>query len=102
MAEQGGILSEVTLEDLQDLMSQGFMMTVEVATSNESKEPASPMPGGDMWWPTRHSTSEGLVCQHIDFSTLTIVLWPRTTPLDPLRDLAHSGLWDLVRGLHGD
>jgi hypothetical protein len=31
-----------------------------------------------------------------------VVLWFETAPLDPLKDLAHSGLCDHVRGLHGD
>jgi ribulose bisphosphate carboxylase small subunit len=44
MAEQGWITSEVTQEHLQNLMSQGFMMAVELATCHMPKDPTSLVP----------------------------------------------------------
>jgi hypothetical protein len=44
MAEQGWILLEVTQVHLQDLVSQGFMTTVELATCHVPEDPASPVP----------------------------------------------------------
>jgi hypothetical protein len=44
MVEQGWITSEVTQEHLQNLMSQGFMMAVELATCHMPKDPASLVP----------------------------------------------------------
>jgi hypothetical protein len=46
MVEQGWMPSEVTLEHLQDLMSQGFMMTVELVTCHVPEDPTSPVPAG--------------------------------------------------------
>jgi hypothetical protein len=44
MKEQGWIPSEVTQEHLQDLMSQGFMMAMELVTCHVREDPASPVP----------------------------------------------------------
>jgi hypothetical protein len=38
--------SEVTLEHLQDLMSHGFMTTVELVTCHVPADPTSPVPVG--------------------------------------------------------
>jgi hypothetical protein len=39
----------------------------------------------------------GVWCAITPISPLSaIVMWPRATTLDPLRDLAHGGLCDLV------
>jgi hypothetical protein len=46
MAEQGWIPSEVTQAHLQDLMSQGFMTAVELATCHVPEDPASPASAG--------------------------------------------------------
>jgi hypothetical protein len=46
---------------------------------------------------------ERVWCAITPISSLSaIVLWPGTTPPDPLGDLTHRGLCDPVRGLHGD
>jgi hypothetical protein len=44
MAEQGWIPSEITHVHLQDLVSQGFMMVVELATCRLPENPTSPAP----------------------------------------------------------
>jgi hypothetical protein len=43
MAEQGWITSEVTQEHLQNLMSQGYMMAVELVTCRVPEDPTSPV-----------------------------------------------------------
>jgi hypothetical protein len=42
MAESGSPASEVMHEDLQNLISQGYMIVVELATCRVPKDPASP------------------------------------------------------------
>jgi hypothetical protein len=46
MVELGWTVSEVTQEHLQNLVSQGYMIVVELATCHISKDPASPAPVG--------------------------------------------------------
>jgi hypothetical protein len=46
MAEKGWIMSEVTQEHLQNLMSQGFMTMIELATCGVPENPAFPVPAG--------------------------------------------------------
>jgi hypothetical protein len=46
MAELGWIVSEVTQEHLQNLMSQGYMTAVELVTCCMPKDPTSPVPAG--------------------------------------------------------
>jgi hypothetical protein len=61
MAEFSWTTSEVTKEDLQNLMSQGYMTAAELATCRVPEDPASP---------AQHFMSEDSVCHHTDFSTL--------------------------------
>jgi hypothetical protein len=44
MVEQGWIPSEIMQAHIQDLMSQGFMMVVELVTYCVPEDPASPAP----------------------------------------------------------
>jgi hypothetical protein len=46
MAELDWAASEVTQEHLQNLMSQGYMIAMELATCRVSKDPASPTLAG--------------------------------------------------------
>jgi hypothetical protein len=46
MAEQGWISSEVTQAHLQDLVSQGFMMAVELATYHVPEDLSSAVLAG--------------------------------------------------------
>jgi hypothetical protein len=46
MVELGWLASEVTQEHLQNLVSQGFMIVVELATCYVPVDPASPPPVG--------------------------------------------------------
>jgi hypothetical protein len=46
MAKAGWTTSEVTLEHLQNFVSQGCMSAVELATSRMSEDPAFPAPMG--------------------------------------------------------
>jgi hypothetical protein len=46
VVEQGWILSEVTQEHLQNLVSQGFMMVADLATCHVPKDPTSPILAG--------------------------------------------------------
>jgi ribulose bisphosphate carboxylase small subunit len=43
MAELGWIASEVTEEHLQNLVSQGYIMAMELATCRVPEDPASPV-----------------------------------------------------------
>jgi hypothetical protein len=68
MAELGWPTSEVMQEHLQNLVSQGYMIVVELATYRVREASVSPAPAGDTSWCARHSTNGDLVCHHIDFS----------------------------------
>jgi hypothetical protein len=46
MAWHGRIASEATQEHLQNLVSQGYMMAVELVTCCVPEDPSSPMPAG--------------------------------------------------------
>jgi hypothetical protein len=46
MAESGWTSSEVTQEHLQNLVSQGYMMVVELTTYCIPEDPASPVQAG--------------------------------------------------------
>jgi hypothetical protein len=46
MAELGWTALDVTQEHLQNLVSQGYMMTTELATCHVSEDPAFPVPVG--------------------------------------------------------
>jgi hypothetical protein len=46
MAESGWPASKVTQKHLQNLVSQGYMMVVELATCRVPEDPASPAPAG--------------------------------------------------------
>jgi hypothetical protein len=46
MVELGWTASEVTQEHLQNLMSQGYMIVVELATCHLPKDPTSPIQVG--------------------------------------------------------
>jgi hypothetical protein len=67
-------VSEVIPEHLQNLMSLGYMTVVELATCCVPEDPASPAPMGDTSWCVRRSTSEDLLCLHIDSPLAAIVL----------------------------
>jgi hypothetical protein len=94
MVESGWTASEVMLEHLQNLVSQGYKTTTELATCHVSKDPASPASiggGGEMSW-----------CAITPiFPPSIAVLWPGATSFDPLEDLAYGGLRDPMRVLYG-
>jgi hypothetical protein len=46
MVELGWTMLEVTQEHQQNLMSQGYMTAVELATCRVSEDPTSPAPAG--------------------------------------------------------
>jgi hypothetical protein len=46
MVELGWSASEATEEHLQNLLSQGYMMMVELTTCRMPEDPASPVPTG--------------------------------------------------------
>jgi hypothetical protein len=46
MVELGWTMLEVTQEHQQNLMSQGYMTAVELATCRVSEDPTSPTPAG--------------------------------------------------------
>jgi hypothetical protein len=46
MAELGWTASEVMQEHVQNLVSQGYMMAVELATCRVPEDPASPVQAG--------------------------------------------------------
>jgi hypothetical protein len=46
MVELGWTMLEVTQEHQQNLMSQGYMTAVELATYRVSEDPTSPAPAG--------------------------------------------------------
>jgi hypothetical protein len=58
---------EVMEVHLQNLMSQGYMTTTELATCRVPRDPASPAPVGDTSWRAWRSTGGDLVCHHINF-----------------------------------
>jgi hypothetical protein len=72
MEEFFWIASEIMQEHLQNLMSQGYMTTVELVTYHVPEGPASPisMGGGDMSWHVQRSMSGDSVCHHTNFFAL--------------------------------
>jgi hypothetical protein len=46
MAESGWTTSEVTQENLQNLVNQGYMIAVELVTSHLPEDPSSPIQAG--------------------------------------------------------
>jgi hypothetical protein len=81
--------SEVTLEHLQDLMSHGFMTTVELVTCHVPADPTSPVPvGGGVRGGLRDVLRARVWCAITSIPLLfAVVLWPRTAPPDPSRTL---------------
>jgi hypothetical protein len=97
MAKQGWITSEVTQEHMQDLVSQGYMMAVEVATCRVPEDPSSSMSLGGVHRGLSNVLRAGVRCAITLISLLfAAVLWPGAASLDPLEDLAHSVLCDHV------
>jgi hypothetical protein len=54
--------SKVMQAHLQNLVSQGFMMAVELATYHVPKDATSPQRRRDTWWPLRCFTIMDSVC----------------------------------------
>jgi hypothetical protein len=104
MAELGLPTSEVMQEHLQNLMSQGYMTAVELATCHVPEDPASLVPvGGGVRRGVHGVLRAGICCAITPISPLVVaVLWLGTSALDPLEDFAYGGLCDLVRDLYGD
>jgi hypothetical protein len=70
MAELGWTTSEVMQEHLQKIMSQGYMMAVDLSACRLLEDLIAPIQAGDMSWHALRSTSGDLVFQHSDFSAL--------------------------------
>jgi hypothetical protein len=70
MVESSWPVSEVMQEHLQNLMSQGYMTAMELATCRVPEDYASPAPVGG-WYVMSFMAfyEQGLVCHHINFST---------------------------------
>jgi hypothetical protein len=69
MAESGWTALEVTLEHLQNLVSQRYMIAAELASCHVPKDPACPASaGGDTSWRAQRYTSKNSVCPHTNFS----------------------------------
>jgi hypothetical protein len=103
MAESGWPTSEVMQEHLQNLISEGYMIVVELATCRVPENPASPAPAGGIRRVMRNILREGIWSAVTSISLLAAaVLWLRAASLDSFEDHAYSGLHDPVRGLHGD
>jgi hypothetical protein len=69
MAELGCPVPVVTREHLQNLVSQGYMTAVELATCRVPTDPVSPPRWQDTLWHAQRFRSEDLVHPHIDSST---------------------------------
>jgi hypothetical protein len=103
MVESGWTASEVTLEHLQNLVSQGYKTTTELATCHVSKDPTSPASiGGGGCHGVCGVLQAKIWCAITPISSPSAaVLWPGATSFDPLEDLAYGGLRDPMRVLYG-
>jgi hypothetical protein len=97
MVELGWIMSEVTQEHLQNLVSQAYMTAMELTTCRVPDDPASPVPveGYVMACMTFYERgfdvpSHQFLCSLLQFYALEL------HHLTPLRDLTHGGLCDPV------
>jgi hypothetical protein len=97
MAESGSLASEVMHEDLQNLISQGYMIVVELVTYRVPKDPASPSLVGGI----RHGV-RGVLCARI-WCVITLisplaaaVLRLGAASLDSFGEPAYSSLCDPV------
>jgi hypothetical protein len=68
MEKLGWIASDIKEEHLQNLVSQGYMTVVELATCHVPEDPTSLFRWGDTLWQVWHSMSGDLVCHHTDIS----------------------------------
>jgi hypothetical protein len=103
MAELGWTVLEVTQEHRKNLVSQGYMIAAELVTCHVPKDPASPIQAGGIHCGMRNDLRAGVWCAITPISLLfAAILWPGAASLDPLGELAHDSLCDLVRGLNGD
>jgi hypothetical protein len=59
---------EIPQEHLQNLVCQGYMIVVELATYRVPVDPVSPALAGDVSWHAWLFMSEDFVCLHIDSS----------------------------------
>jgi hypothetical protein len=85
MAELGWTTSEVMQEHLQNLVSQGYMMAVDLSACRLLEDLIAPIQAGDMsWHALRSSTLISLL--------FAVVLRLGIASLDPLGDLTHGGL----------
>jgi hypothetical protein len=88
----------VMQEHLQNLMSQGSMTVAELAACHVPEDSAPPFHSG--WGICRGMRGiqrARIWCSSTLISLLfAIVLRLRTVSLDPLRDLTHGGLCDLM------
>jgi hypothetical protein len=93
MVELGWTTLEVTQEHMQNLMSEGYMTAVELATYHMPKDPASPHSGGRIHHGVHGILRARIWCAIALISPLSAaILWHGTASLDRLKDLAHGGL----------
>jgi hypothetical protein len=103
MSELGWPVSKIMAEHLQNLVSQGYMLGVELATHSVPADPASPTLAAGYVIACLSFYKARIWCAFTPIPPLAaIVLWLRAASSDSLADFAHCGLPNPVRGLHGD